>query len=469
MNTKTFHTKETLMYRIPAALLDLVLMVLFFRFLISWYPFSVHEDLVLKVPRTVYFLIVGHILAVAAVPAVFYKRGADFNAVLSQAFFQTLLSLGIFALSTDVLFHSFAGKFFLLFGCLSTILMTVVHLVYRWMVSYARKKGRNKVNIVIVGSEDVAFSLFEAIRNRGRFEDYRVLGFITDDVKSLPDGATLLCGLEGAEDYLKNNKVHELYCSLDPSRCSARVNSIIRICENSFIDFFYLPDMSGYLHRSMTFDELGGMTVIKLRDEPLANPVNAAIKRAFDLVVSAVLLIALFPIVWLFVAIGTSLTSPGPILFRQKRTGYKGKTFTMYKFRSMKVNSQSDTLQATSDDPRKTRFGDFLRRSSIDELPQLFNVFKGDMSLIGPRPHMEMHTEIYTRLVDEYLVRHMVKPGLTGWAQVSGCRGETKTVEQMAERVRHDIWYIEHWSVSLDIQIFFKTLAQIIKGDKQAY
>ena len=238
------------------------------------------------------------------------------------------------------------------------------------------------------------------------------------------------------------------------------VNSIIRICENRFIDFFYVPDMDGYPHRSMTFSELGPVTLIKLREEPLSNPLNAALKRVLDFLLSLVFLVTLFPVIWCFVAIGTSLSSPGPILFKQKRTGYKGRPFTMYKFRSMRVNDDADRLQATADDPRKTRFGDFLRRTSLDELPQFINVLKGDMSIIGPRPHMEKHTEIYTRLVDEYLVRHMVKPGITGWAQVNGCRGETPTTEAMADRVRYDIWYI---------RIFFITFIQIIRGDKQAY
>ena len=250
---------------------------------------------------------------------------------------------------------------------------------------------------------------------------------------------------------------------------SATVNEIIRHCENLFIDFYYVPNMDGYLHRSMTFSELGPLTVVKLRDEPLSYPLNAAVKRFFDIVASLLFLLLVYPFVWCFVAIGTSLSSPGPILFKQKRTGYKGRPFTMYKFRSMKVNADADKLQATEDDPRKTKFGDFLRRTSIDELPQFINVLKGDMSIIGPRPHMELHTEIYTKLVDEYLVRHMVKPGLTGWAQVNGCRGETKTTEDMAERVRYDIWYIEHWSFGLDIKIVLKTIAQILGGDKQAY
>ena len=135
----------------------------------------------------------------------------------------------------------------------------------------------------------------------------------------------------------------------------------------------------------------------------------------------------------------------------------------------MKVNADSDKRQATADDPRKTKFGNFLRRTSMDELPQFINVLKGDMSVIGPRPHMELHTEMYGKLVDEYLVRHMVKPGLTGWAQVNGCRGETPTTESMAKRVSYDIWYVEHWSAALDVRIFFMTIAQIFKGDKNAY
>ena len=211
------------------------------------------------------------------------------------------------------------------------------------------------------------------------------------------------------------------------------------------------------------------MTIVKLRDEPLANPFNAGLKRAADIIVSFVFLVTLFPFIWLFVAIGTSLSSPGPVFFKQRRTGYRGRPFTMYKFRSMRVNAEADLVQATADDPRKTRFGSFLRRTSIDELPQMINVLLGQMSLIGPRPHMEKHTEMYSALVDKYLVRSIVKPGLTGWAQVNGCRGETPTTESMAERVRYDIWYIEHWSVSLDIRIFFMTIAQIIRGDKQAY
>ena len=270
-------------------------------------------------------------------------------------------------------------------------------------------------------------------------------------------------------EYLSSNKVHEVYCAIDPRQEPSLIVNLIRCCEDNFIDFFFVPAMEGYPKRTMTCLEQGGVNVFKLRDEPLENPVNSAIKRLFDILVSGVMLVCIYPFVWLFVAIGTSLTSPGPILFRQKRTGYKGHPFTMLKFRSMKVNDQANTLQATRDDARKTRFGNFLRRTSIDEIPQLVNVFKGEMSLVGPRPHMEAHTRQYSAQIDEYLVRHMVKPGLTGWAQVNGCRGETRTIDQMADRVSHDIWYVEHWSFSLDLKIIAMTFIQIIRGDIQDY
>ena len=160
---------------------------------------------------------------------------------------------------------------------------------------------------------------------------------------------------------------------------------------------------------------------------------------------------------------------PGPVFFKQKRTGFDGRDFYCYKFRSMKVNVDSDKVQATKDDPRITAFGKFLRHSNIDELPQFINVLKGDMSIVGPRPHMLAHTEYYSDQISDYMIRHYVKPGITGWAQTHGERGETRRVEDMERRVRKDIWYVEHWSFWLDIQIIFKTALDVIKGDEKAY
>ena len=173
----------------------------------------------------------------------------------------------------------------------------------------------------------------------------------------------------------------------------------------------------------------------------------------------------LFPFIWLIIKI----QSPGPIFFKQARTGIDGKTFYVMKFRSMHVNKDADKLQATKDDPRKYPFGNFMRKSNIDELPQFINILKGDMSFVGPRPHMLAHTEQYSALIDQYMVRHFVKPGLTGWAQVTGFRGETKELWQMEGRVKRDIWYMEHWSIWLDIRIIWMTAKTVFIHDKNAY
>ena len=456
MNLKTFNLKEFLYFSLPVMLVDLGIHIGVFEWMLKVFTFTDPQDYILLRPRSLYFLVVGFIIAMVIEPVRLHRRGYNWKTEIVRVFLQCFITVGILAASINVLFHSFAGHFLLYEGMLSVALISIWHLIFRTIIIAFRKKGRNKIHVVIVGENENASRLAGLIQNSSDFADYKLVATFGEDLKAV-------------KDYIENNKVHQLYCSLNPAIKTDMVNSIIRSCENLFIDFYYVPNMDGYLHRSMSFSELGSMTVMKLRDEPLSNPLNAAVKRSFDILFSGLLLVTLYPVVWFFVAIGTTITSPGPILFRQKRTGYKGKPFTMYKFRSMKVNADADKLQATADDPRKTKFGDFLRRTSIDELPQLINVFKGDMSMIGPRPHMELHTEMYTKLVDEYLVRHMVKPGLTGWAQVNGCRGETKTTEAMAERVRHDIWSIEHWSVALDFKIFFMTVAQILGGDKQAY
>ena len=187
-----------------------------------------------------------------------------------------------------------------------------------------------------------------------------------------------------------------------------------------------------------------------------------------DVVMSLVFLVPtalIFPIVYLIIKI----QSPGPILFKQERTGLDGKNFWMLKFRSMHVNKDADRLQATKDDPRKYPFGNLMRKTNIDELPQFWNVLMGDMSIVGPRPHMLAHTKMYSQLIDKYMVRHFVKPGITGWAQVTGFRGETKELWQMEERVKRDIWYIENWTIWLDIRIIWLTIKNAILHNEQAY
>jgi putative colanic acid biosynthesis UDP-glucose lipid carrier transferase len=202
---------------------------------------------------------------------------------------------------------------------------------------------------------------------------------------------------------------------------------------------------------------------------PLNNAFNRAIKRIFDIVFSSIFLVTLFPVIYAVLGAIIKLSSRGPVFFVQERTGKLGETFKCYKFRSMLVNSEAHTKQATSDDIRITRIGRFMRKSNLDELPQFINVLKGEMSVVGPRPHMLLHTEEYSRLINKYMSRHLIKPGITGWAQVNGCRGELRTVEDMANRVEKDIWYSEHWNFLLDIYIILRTIACMIRGEENAY
>lgn len=239
---------------------------------------------------------------------------------------------------------------------------------------------------------------------------------------------------------------------------------------NNVVHFYSVPNVSNYLHHRMYFNMIGSVPYLSFFRDPLSSSVqNRVIKRTFDIVFSLTFLCTLFPIVLLVVAVITKITMPGPLFFRQKRNGLNDKVFYCIKFRSMRVNDDADKVQATKDDPRKTKWGNIMRKTNIDELPQFINVLLGDMSVVGPRPHMLKHTEEYSQLIDKYMVRHFVRPGITGWSQVTGFRGETKELSQMEGRVKGDIWYIEHWTFWLDLYIIFKTIANAIRGEKEAY
>ena len=387
-----------------------------------------------------------------------------------RAVAQVGLMYMIFTLCVAVLFHTFPGHLLMWSGLVNGSLIVLSHYLLTVAIVRSRRRQENVINTVFVGSDQNNIRVYDQIKHGYSTFSYNVLGFFSDSsTDSLPSDTRLLGQSSSVLQYLEGNDVGEVYCSLNPNGSSSIVNDIIKKCEEKFITFYYVPNMEGYVHRQMEFSQYGGVTLVSLHAEPLSDAYNRIAKRLFDILFSGIVLVAIYPLVWLVVAVGTKLSSPGPVLFRQQRTGSNGKPFTMLKFRSMKVNADADKVQATEDDPRKTKFGDFLRRSSIDELPQFINVFRGDMSVVGPRPHMELHTEMYSKLVDEYLVRHLCKPGITGWAQVSGCRGETKTVEDMAERVKKDIWYIENWSMLLDLRIILKTVLNVFAGDEQAY
>ena len=371
-----------------------------------------------------------------------------------------------------LLFH-FEFSHSRLFGLFYIVLILVIvsyRLAFRYFLELYRKQGGNVRKVILIGSHENMQELYHAMTDDPT-SGYRVLGYFEDFPSDrYPSDVSYLGHPQEVNNFLKQNvgRVDQLYCSL-PSARSAEIVPIINYCENHLVRFFSVPNVRNYLKRRMHFEMLGNVPVLSIRREPLELLENRVIKRTFDIVCSTLFLCTVFPFIYIAVGIAIKMSSPGPVFFKQKRSGEDGKEFWCYKFRSMRVNTQCDTLQATEHDPRKTRIGEIIRKTSIDELPQFINVLKGDMSIVGPRPHMLKHTVEYSQLINKFMVRHFVKPGITGWAQVTGYRGETKELWQMEGRVMRDIWYIEHWTFLLDLYIMYKTVYNAIHGEKKAY
>ncbi len=468
-------SREFLYYKVPVFLVDLTIHLGVLGWLLGSLPAGELAGLDLSngLDKGIFaMLFMALTISIFVIGLRLHERKIKILTVLWRAVKQTMLTYLLFTIMLALIDKVVPRRLLFECFCITLPLITIWHFVANKLVRMVRKMGHNIRHVVIIGTDVVAHRLYKEMGYGQLFTGYCVRGFFTSNgAETVPEGGTFLGTVDDCYEWLRQNRVEEVYCSLPPAMCQKEVDKIVQICNEQFMDFFYLPTMDGYPHRQMTFRNFGKVTVIKLREEPMNTPLSKIGRRMVDLLISGLFLFTLYPFVLLFVWIGNKVTgNVGPIYFRQARTGYNGKSFMIYKFRSMKVNAEADKLQATENDPRKTPFGDFLRRSSIDELPQFLNVFLGDMSVIGPRPHMEYHTEMYSELIGNYMVRHLAKPGITGWAQVSGCRGETKMVEEMKDRVEHDIWYIEHWTPLLDIEIFFKTIWQVLPGhDKQAY
>lgn len=415
--------------------------------------------------------------------------------VVRLVLFQTLIS---YILLKGMNYHIPSGRVLLMF--LPPLLGSLVlfRFVERWYVKRLRRQGRNSRTVTFVGNDPELLGIHERLVDDPT-HGYRVLGYYADaemgewthslqstargslgaggDGKAgrEPDSRPPIRRLGTLQEFMQkmDGSPQELVCGNELYAALSRrdhdiVRRISRFCDHHVVRFYYVPVSVESLGIGLKRELVDDMEVYTTYEMPLSNPLNKLVKRLFDIVASLVFLLptaVLLPFIWAAIRI----QSPGPLLFRQKRTGIDGREFEMLKFRSMHVNRDADVVQATKDDPRKFPFGNFMRRSNIDELPQFLNVLRGDMSFVGPRPHMLLHTEQYSRLIDRYMVRHFVKPGLTGWAQVTGFRGETRELWQMEERVRRDIWYIEHWTIWLDIRIIWMTVKTIFVHDRNAY
>lgn len=350
-------------------------------------------------------------------------------------------------------------------------LNTVFIVFYRFIVKNGlwklRAHGYNKQFILIVGAGAVGKNFYRTVFKHPEY-GFEVLGYLDDNKKEFKDKDLLrkpiLGKVNDLDRILAEKIVDEVVIAL-PLAAYEKYGEIINICEKTGIRVSIIPDFYDILPANPNFERFGEFPVINVRDVPLDDYVNRFLKRLFDIIFSLVAIILTSPLL-IFIAITVKLTSPGPIFFKQERVGLNRRTFYMYKFRSMKTMSTtiSDTKWTTEDDSRKTKFGAFLRKTSLDELPQFFNVLKGDMSVVGPRPERPYFVDKFKEDIPKYMVKHQIRPGITGWAQVCGLRGDTS----ISDRIQHDIYYIENWKLSFDIMIILKT---IINGfiNKNAY
>jgi len=349
------------------------------------------------------------------------------------------------------------------------LLFTVMILIWRVIFIYSirlyRKFGYNYRNVIIVGHGEIGEELKKFFRLHPEF-GFRFLGFFDDEFY---EGSQLIKGkINSIQEFSAEHRVDEIYCCLPYVKYS-KIQSLINFGEKNFIKVKLIADFRGFQNKGLEIESYDSIPVLNVTSFPLDVQKNRAVKRSFDIFFSLLVILGIFT--WLFplIALLIKLDSRGPIFFKQKRTGKSNNNFWCWKFRTMKINSEADSIQASLGDSRITRIGGFLRRTSLDELPQFINVLLGNMSVVGPRPHMLSHTKEYSRKIERFMARHFVKPGITGLAQAKGYRGETKNVLFMKNRVKFDRFYIENWSIYLDIKIIILTILSLFRGDENAY
>jgi len=327
---------------------------------------------------------------------------------------------------------------------------------YRFLYSfmkYKRRKGFNTIRVMIIGNNETT-NLLKKIINNNPMTGYRFVGFASGHVSD-PD---YLGSSDQLDQLVKDHNIQMVIVSLSLISEEGKMRDYLNTCSRLGVRIRFLPENQRWFRSHPNMEAVGGLLLINPQEIPLDNMGHRLLKRGFDLLFSLALIVFLFSWTFPIIALAIKLCSKGPVFFAQKRTGINNKVFTCLKFRSMQVNKNADCQQATPGDVRITRTGKFIRKYNLDELPQFINVFWGQMSVIGPRPHMLKHTEEYSKLIDHYLVRHHVKPGISGWAQVNGLRGETDELWKMEERVRYDMDYIENWTFLWDMRIILMTM-----------
>lgn len=449
-------------------LLDTVLLT---AFIIGFHKLMCHiapesVDNIKNIPWVVLVYIIGFSFSYVLFPSLIQLRLIKYEDIIRRAT-STCFMMLLFVSLIIFVSKPFADfpRTFLFYSMLAYfIFMLTERIILRKILMRFRANKGNLKNVILVGNEQTVYQLFEILKTP--IYGYNIVGFFYDgECTNQEMAAKRLGGTGDIYGWLTvHSNINEIY-GYFPKEQHDTINMMSKFCDNHLIRFYYIPAINVFKgNMAITFME--GIPVIARREEPLKKDSNKLAKRIFDIIFSSFVLLSIFPWIFIFVSVMIKIQSPGPIFFLQERTGLDGKIFKCIKFRSMKVNNDADEIQATKNDPRKFPFGDFMRKTNIDELPQFINVFLGDMSVVGPRPHMLKHTAEYSKLINHFMVRHFAKPGITGLAQVSGFRGETRYIDQMEGRVKKDIEYIENWTFLLDLKIIVKTVTNMFGKEK---
>lgn len=445
-------------------------------YMLAWYLkfesiFKTKQEDVGVLPREVYFgalylIVPGYLLLYYLfelyAPKRTTRRGHEYLGLFKANTAGSIAFLSILYLINEP--HFSRGLIFIFF-VINSILMLSMRLLIRYILHFFRAKGYNVKYILLVGYSRAAEEYINRINANPQW-GYVVRGILDDHVPrgTLYKGVKVLGRVDNLMIILPENKLDEIAVTLSLSDYG-RLEEIVSLCEKSGVHTKFIPDYNSMIPSRPYTEDLQGLPVINIRYVPLTNTLNWMVKRAVD-IAGSVFGIVLFSPVMLLTALLVRFTSSGPVIFRQERVGLHNKSFYMYKFRTMEVQKESAEKGAWTvrDDPRVTKVGRFLRKTSIDELPQFFNILKGDMSLVGPRPERPLFVEKFKEEIPRYMIKHQVRPGLTGWAQIHGYRGDTS----IRKRIEYDIFYIENWTLGMDIKIMFLT---IFRGfiNKNAY
>jgi putative colanic acid biosynthesis UDP-glucose lipid carrier transferase len=380
--------------------------------------------------------------------------------ISKQGLLFVLIVISFFPFSKQYIFNE---KIVAVFILATVLLISISKFVLFFLLRrYRTITGSNFRNVVIIGYTPETIRLRKLFEARNDF-GYHFFGFFSNK----KDNVEIKGKLEKLKSFVIENEIDEIYCSLKEVS-SAQLNKIIAFAEENKKTIKFIPDLKNVFSKNVHIDYYDSFPVFSLKKTVLNDPTIKVLKRLFDIVFSIIVIIGLLSWLMPLLAILIKLESKGPVFFRQGRPGIDENEFYCYKFRSMKINEMTET-EASKNDPRVTRIGRLMRKTSIDEMPQFFNVLLGDMSVVGPRPHLWSQNLSYASKITKYPVRHCVKPGITGLAQVSGFRGEIQKERDMINRIKFDIFYIENWSLTLDLRIIYQTVVNMCKGEEKAY